>query len=327
MMYFRGDGVQKDYQKAYAWVDLSAKNGAAGYARVRDEIATELSPEALQQARQLAEDLYGLAGQDAVTIPPAGARPVPPASKAPGDASAHTKSNSSLTEKTLPGDDGLRILFTSTRDGEFGTFVMDAAGASVTRLTGARPSSGLKRVRSDTDGKLYVERTDGAKSAPINSVGDCVSVSPDGNKIAFQSRDARPYPLVVMNFDGSQAKTIVRSMWTYTPVFSPDGTKIAFMGYKNDFEIFVVNTDGTNLQRLTYAPGRDGGLAQGAWSPDGSKLTFMSERDAGKPREVYVMNADGTGQTRLTSGGWPGWVVMGPDGTYRPRAGLPGRTR
>jgi outer membrane protein assembly factor BamB len=127
-------------------------------------------------------------------------------------------------------------------------------------------------------------------------------------------------------------------MWTYTPVFSPDGSKIAFMGHKGDFEIFVVNADGRNLKRLTESRGRDGGLAQGAWSPDGSKITFMSERDGN--REVYVMNADGTNQTRLTNHAkgdvWPVWspdgkkiayvsgrdgnseiYVMNPDGTSR----------
>ena len=124
-----------------------------------------------------------------------------------------------------------------------------------------------------------------------------------------------------MNFDGSQAQTIVNSMWAYTPVFSPDGSKIAFMGNQGDFEIYVVNTDGTNLQRLTRARGRDGGLAQGSWAPDGSKLTFMSERD-GKPRQIYVMNSDGTNQIKLTTGTWPSWFLMGQGGTYQPRTVL-----
>ena len=36
-----------------------------------------------------------------------------------------------------------------------------------------------------------------------------------------------------------------------------------------------------------------------SWSPDGNKITFYSNRDGNS--EIYVMNADGTGQTRLTN--------------------------
>ena len=50
------------------------------------------------------------------------------------------------------------------------------------------------------------------------------------------------------------------------------------------------------------------------WSPDGSRIAFDSERDGNL--EVYVMNADGTGQTRLTDNpaadGVPAWS---PDGS------------
>lgn len=211
--------------------------------------------------------------------------------------------------------DALMIVFQATRDGRSDTFAIDVDGINITRLTDELPAAGPRLFRSDDDGQLYVKKEDGTMSAPINSVFDCVSLSPDGTKIAFQSRDARPYSLVTMNFDGSHPETIVKSMWTYTPVFSPDGSKIAFMGSEGDFEIYVVNADGTNLQRLTYERGRDGGLTQGAWSPDGSKITFMSERE-GKPRQVYVMNADGTNQTRLTTGVSPVFVTN-HDGTYR----------
>jgi Tol biopolymer transport system component len=59
-------------------------------------------------------------------------------------------------------------------------------------------------------------------------------------------------------------------------------------------EIFVVNANG--VTRLTNSAALDG---QPAWSPDGRKLAFVSNR-AGND-EIYVMNADGTGVTRLTN--------------------------
>ncbi len=79
-------------------------------------------------------------------------------------------------------------------------------------------------------------------------------------------------------------------------MLSPDGSKIAFQSNRTgDWEIFVMNTDGTSLQQLTHSNGFDGGPV---WSPDGKKIVFPSERD--QDPEIYVMDADGSNQKRLT---------------------------
>ena len=58
-----------------------------------------------------------------------------------------------------------------------------------------------------------------------------------------------------------------------------------------------MNADGTGQTTLT---GNTGLLdIEPAWSPDGTKIAFVSDRDM--TWEIYVMNADGTGQTRLTN--------------------------
>src|SRR2546428_928433 len=72
-------------------------------------------------------------------------------------------------------------------------------------------------------------------------------------------------------------------------------------------EIYTMNADGTAVTRLTNNPAAD---SEPAWSPDGTKIAFVSNRDPSNPHcddfsipcntEIYVMNADGTGQTRLT---------------------------
>jgi Tol biopolymer transport system component len=75
-------------------------------------------------------------------------------------------------------------------------------------------------------------------------------------------------------------------------------------------DIYSVNPDGTDLRRLTDSPAGD---YSPAWSPDGRKIVFASDRDGNL--EIYLMNADGSGQTRLTedpaSGYDPDWS---PDG-------------
>jgi uncharacterized delta-60 repeat protein len=76
-------------------------------------------------------------------------------------------------------------------------------------------------------------------------------------------------------------------------------------------DIFVSNPDGTGPTNLTNFPGND---VWGAWSPDGTKIAFTSDRDGNF--EIYVMNADGTNQTRLTDhSGYDYQPSWSPDGT------------
>src|SRR4029079_7445128 len=106
-----------------------------------------------------------------------------------------------------------------------------------------------------------------------------------------------------------------------------DGTKIAFASSRGDprggnchdsgvecnFDIYVVNADGTGLTRLTDDPALD---PAPTWSPDGSKIAWASRNAVQLPREfkLWVMNANGTGKTQLTSTGGdaPNWS---PDGS------------
>lgn len=69
-----------------------------------------------------------------------------------------------------------------------------------------------------------------------------------------------------------------------------------------------MNPDGAGLTNLTNDLAQD---VEPQWSPDGSKIVFTSSNRDGRTdnvRDVWVMNADGTGQTALTnSGGIPQW--------------------
>jgi Tol biopolymer transport system component len=91
------------------------------------------------------------------------------------------------------------------------------------------------------------------------------------------------------------------------------GPKIVFGSVRNNgnHDIFVMDFDGSNETRLTTHLGYDD---QPKWSPDGSKIVFMSGRDGNF--EIYSMNADGSSPTRLTNNpaadGFPAWS---PDGT------------
>jgi hypothetical protein len=97
-----------------------------------------------------------------------------------------------------------------------------------------------------------------------------------------------------MNADGSGQSLIAPDKWLSDPAWSPDGTRIA---YGTEFDgTFVVNADGSSRTRLHYGK-------RPAWSPDGTRIAVDG---------LTVMNADGSGQNRLTESGYgPTWSPNG----------------
>jgi len=87
--------------------------------------------------------------------------------------------------------------------------------------------------------------------------------------------------------------------------------KIAFTSDRDgNFEVYVMNADGSGQTDLTNNQAKDG---VSSWSPDGKKLVFSSNRDNND--EIYVMNSDGSGQTNLTnSSAMDGFPTWSPDG-------------
>ena len=125
--------------------------------------------------------------------------------------------------------------------------------------------------------------------------------------------------IFVMNADGTARAGAdgQRSGEDSAPAWSPDGRRIAFAsGRDGNFEIYVINADGSRQRRLTRNTGRDVGPV---WSPDGRRIAFESNW------QVYVMNADGSGQRRLTRNAArnfaPAWSPDGQRITFERRVG------
>lgn len=147
--------------------------------------------------------------------------------------------------------------------------------------------------------------------------------SPDGSLIAFN----RTSQLYVMRPDGGGMRRISDVQGEY-PAWSPDSRRIAFMSPSTEtgsvrdpnYDVFVVNVDGSELRRLTTWRGQDGWPD---WSPDGERIVFTTSRnDRGQflggrqiHLSVYVMNADGSEQRRLVDT-WSAFPDWSPDGRF-----------
>jgi Tol biopolymer transport system component len=184
--------------------------------------------------------------------------------------------------------DGERIVFASERDGNWELYVMDAGGAHQRRLTNTLED----------------------ESSP--------AWSPDGEKIAYVTGVIDGYETIhMMNADGSGRKQLAEGNG---PSWSPDAARIVYTVYPANEEgsLFVMNADGSRQRDLkpsvlekVFALGPAD--EEPAWSPDGKKIAFASEDDG----EIYAMNVDGSGRTRLTDiPGYDHWPpTWSPDGT------------
>jgi TolB protein len=147
--------------------------------------------------------------------------------------------------------------------------------------------------------RIYVVNVDGSGvrqlSPPIDEQTEYAfdegpTWSPDGTRIAF-TRNAQLY---VINADGTNLTALPNEDFAVSASWSPDGTRIAYTSLVPFGEVHIRNADGSHLVTLTT----DGGGPR--WSADGNRLVFL--RSIGGRPQMFVINADGTGEARLSFG-------------------------
>ena len=212
-----------------------------------------------------------------------------------------------------------------------------------------------------SESQLWVVNADGSNARQITSApltepwlfNFNPTWSPDSTKLAFRGYGGgHDLDLVIIDADGTDQRLVSSTYHKATePSWSPDGTKIAFTKYGDsicrdgipitgDAEIWVMNVSDGVATQLT---GRDHSTEPACvtgqpqtyypvfhathpdWSPDGTKIAYTGGR-GGTDTAVWVMDADGTNETRLTSvPGYsrePSWSHDGTQIAYSTYAGV-----
>jgi WD40 repeat protein len=199
--------------------------------------------------------------------------------------------------------DGTRFAFVSSQDKKLALVVMDA-------------DSGQRITLADGLGAVI-----GARGMTHFGSQIPMSWSPDSQRIVFAaSVDEAPH-LYVTSTDRPGASRIGGvDMYGVSPSWSPDGTLIAFKrvhaccGGEPD-ALWVIRPDGGDARKLSDAPAVRDVLTDAAWAPDGKRLAYLAE-GTNASNDVYVINADGTGQRALTDTPQDEeWASWSPDGT------------
>jgi Tol biopolymer transport system component len=171
-----------------------------------------------------------------------------------------------------------------------------------------RKTKAAKLMIVKRDGTGLKDLTNGTPNAGFPSW------SPDGKRIVYRIWSKEEGGLRIMNVEDSSVQILTKE-YDNVPYWSPDGTKILFTRKHDDnnFEIFTIKPDGTDLKQLTTFPAND---AHAVWTADGKEIMW-SCGDYGFKEEaalsdntfqpygvIFKMNADGSNKHPLTDSIW-----------------------
>jgi len=240
-----------------------------------------------------------------------------------GAGDGNERSLSKFGEQPDTSRDGKRIAFQAMRDGNYEIFVMDSDGSNATRIT-TSPAGEVSPAWSPDGRRIAFVRItqSGTETDPVMASDICVidadgsnlkvltgnktdewspCWSPDGSKIAFNSREGGS-KVCVMDADGSNVRILAEA--GSDPAWSPDGKEVAFTSTRDDGhfnDLYVMKADGGEARRLTTTGEEE---CEPCWSPDGKSIAF-SRLSGG----VFVIGADGGDPKCLTrDGSSPAWL-------------------
>ncbi len=230
--------------------------------------------------------------------------------------------------------DGQTLYFSSDRDGsDYNIYRSDIDGVSnlmrLTTLPGNDyfPSvspDGTKIVFQNGDqngtAEIYIMNNDGSGLTAItnNNVYDgSPNFSPDGQTIVFSAWDTDQYPEVfTMDINGNnrtQITNLAGAYWNSQPRYNRSGNKIYFLaGYNADDHIVVMDLNGSNWVDITPPNSFGDGEANFSFSPDGSKIVFLTTQYQGYNNggDLVITDSIGGNWTRITTSAGGDWYYQ-----------------
>ncbi|MCG8057135.1 MAG: hypothetical protein JAY94_15760 [Candidatus Thiodiazotropha endolucinida] len=189
--------------------------------------------------------------------------------------------------------DGKWIVFGSQREGDFDIYRMDVDGGNVQRLTDTEGYDGGPWISPDSTKIVW-------RAWHPTSAAEKAQWQENMKQDYVQST---PLDIWVMNADGSNKIRLTDNGATnWAPSWHPDGKRIVFSSnmddwrddyktYGHNFELYLINSDGSGLERITYNKIFD---SFPMFSPNGKKIVFGSNRNPDKPRATDIFIADWT---------------------------------
>ena len=152
------------------------------------------------------------------------------------------------------------------------------------------------RKEGDRVPRIYLGNQLGEETVGVAFQGEYPATMPDGRLVVKGCTPSGDCGIFMMGPRGGGEKKIADHPSDTAPAPSPDGSRIAFMSTRegNNYEIWLMNSDGSNPKRLTENSNNDG---LPTWSPDGQSIAFASDR--GGAWAIWVMNVDGSNQRKL----------------------------
>jgi Tol biopolymer transport system component len=221
-----------------------------------------------------------------------------------------------------PGDfspDGSRIAFARLSEPPSfdDVWVMNADGTGEVRLPGIPDAADYPSDWSPDGSRIFFGGDGGSWSMLASDGSDKILhansgaaesggvPSPDGERIAFLSSfdtfAGRTFDIWTVNLNGMEdwVRLTINPFEESSPDYSPDGSRIAFTSDRDgDWDVYTMNVDGSAVAQLTNNSGAHEFAV--AWSPDGTRLAFTSTREGANSSKLFVMNTDGSGQTKVS---------------------------
>lgn len=188
---------------------------------------------------------------------------------------------------------GDAIAFISNRSGTYDVYITSPDGAELLRVTNTPANESAPYWTNDAR-VVFSTMVEGATMAATMAAS---------KSTVYAASSRAPQPLIIGTAAGMQ------------PIISPDGKKLIYSkGQFPSMHLVEAALDGSNVRTLTKVPSAS---FNAVYSPDQSQVAF-ARADSTRQLQIFLMNADGTGERQLTrfsaEDGSPQWPAWSPDG-------------